>query len=148
MKPFRKAYGWSDLKSRDIPVANKEMPHSCGASECAIRINNLQSSVDPSSSFQWPDRLPDQVAIIRPPLVPEPGWSDVPKLKFRMEKIGEENLNSCRHTRCRKSLPDQAGCNGNSHFASVRIARGGFTWSTDRAVEQFGAESSQGHVFC
>ena len=28
------AYGWSDLWSRDIPVANKEAPHSCGAGEC------------------------------------------------------------------------------------------------------------------
>jgi hypothetical protein len=27
------AYGWSDLRSRDIPVANKEAPHSCGAGE-------------------------------------------------------------------------------------------------------------------
>ncbi len=29
------------------------------------KINNPQSSINPSSSFQWPDRLPDQVAIIR-----------------------------------------------------------------------------------
>ncbi len=29
------AYGWSDLRSRDIPVANKEAPHSCGAGESA-----------------------------------------------------------------------------------------------------------------
>ena len=29
------AYGWSDLRSRDIPVANKEAPHSCGAGGCA-----------------------------------------------------------------------------------------------------------------
>jgi hypothetical protein len=29
------AYGWGDLRSRDIPVANKETPHSCGVSESA-----------------------------------------------------------------------------------------------------------------
>ena len=29
------AHGWSDLRSRDIPVAHKEAPHSCGAGECA-----------------------------------------------------------------------------------------------------------------
>jgi hypothetical protein len=29
------AYGWCDLRSRDIPVANKETPHSCGVSEGA-----------------------------------------------------------------------------------------------------------------
>jgi hypothetical protein len=28
------AYGWSDLRSRDIPVANKEALHSCGAGGC------------------------------------------------------------------------------------------------------------------
>ena len=151
------AYGWGDLRSRDIPVANKEAPHSCGAGESAAdaprealspsallspsrqecrdsllppagrerfedalltrlvalnhertaeekrglirwlrpdyqnpakasddhrpplqgdlagtetsspsKIQNQQSSIDnPSSSFPWPDRLPDQVAILR-----------------------------------------------------------------------------------
>ena len=152
------AYGWGDLRSRDIPVANKEAPHSCGAGESAadaprealspaallspsrqecrdsllppagrerfedalitrlvalnhertaeekrglirwlrpdyqnptvavpqpvqptltgtdpdssstnqkFKINSHQSSTNPTSSFQWPDRLPDQVAILR-----------------------------------------------------------------------------------
>ena len=142
------AYGWRDLRSRDIPVANMEAPHSCGASESAAdeprealspsaplspsrqecrdslltrlvalnheraaeekrglirwlrpdyqnptkssdghrpplqgtlagtdpdsfssnqksKINNPQSSINPSSSVIWPDRLPDQVTIIR-----------------------------------------------------------------------------------
>jgi hypothetical protein len=29
------------------------------------RIHNHQSSIDPSSPFDWPERLPEQVAIIR-----------------------------------------------------------------------------------
>ena len=29
------AYGWSDLRSRDILVANKDAPHSCGVGESA-----------------------------------------------------------------------------------------------------------------
>ena len=29
------------------------------------KINNPQSSINPSSSSQWPDRLPEQVAILR-----------------------------------------------------------------------------------
>jgi hypothetical protein len=29
------------------------------------KINNPQSSISPSSSFEWPERLPEQVAIIR-----------------------------------------------------------------------------------
>ena len=29
------------------------------------KINNPQSSINPSSSFPWPDRLPEQVALLR-----------------------------------------------------------------------------------
>jgi hypothetical protein len=44
------AYGWGDLRSRDIPVANKEAPHSCGAGECVAIEKREALPNDPSFS--------------------------------------------------------------------------------------------------
>ena len=48
------AYGWQDIRSRDIPVANKETPHSCGAGESAVYAPReaLSSSAPLSPSRQ------------------------------------------------------------------------------------------------
>jgi hypothetical protein len=44
-------------------LAGTDPDSSC--SNQKSKINNPQSSINPSSSLEWPDRLPDQVAILR-----------------------------------------------------------------------------------
>ena len=57
------AYGWGDLRSRDIPVANKEAPHSCGAGESAA--DAPREALSPSASLS-PSRQECRDSLVPP----------------------------------------------------------------------------------
>jgi hypothetical protein len=63
--PTKTSDGHSDGHRPPLQATLTGTDPDSSSSNQKSKINNPQSSINPSSSSQWPDRLPDQVAIIR-----------------------------------------------------------------------------------